>query len=149
MWTDPALTPTFPEDILYILCTYTRPTERTLALAYYNTVSPPLSSDKVLYAYFLTLCRINIVEAYHFARSQPSQKRSQLLERLIVFVVDQKHGERKAKQSMELVSLPFDKEEEETFRAMLQEKQKQKSTDAADILKMRHALLGNSSLRLT
>ncbi|KAL8658908.1 MAG: hypothetical protein Q9226_000699 [Calogaya cf. arnoldii] len=53
--TEPVLIPTFPEEILYLLCTHPDQHDDKLPLAYYYTVSPSVTSPKVTEALFAKL----------------------------------------------------------------------------------------------
>ena len=139
--TDPSLTPTFPEDILLILCTHSSSREMHLPIAYFNAVSPSLSSSKVLHAYFLVICRFNITEAFYFLRSQDESSHRLLLQNLTSFVLTQKPGDKKALQASELATLPMNQSEEACFRDFLKQESDRGTKGSLDLLAMRDNLL--------
>ncbi|KAL2045694.1 hypothetical protein N7G274_002124 [Stereocaulon virgatum] len=120
--TEPASTPTFSEEILYTLCRHTSRDDVTLPIAYFHTVSPSITSSKVLEAYFLVLCRANVTEAFYFSRAQGDMNHRVLFEQLIAFVHTNSTGAIKATRGVELISLPLNEEEESWFDAYLEEK---------------------------
>ena len=142
--TEPALTPTFPDDILYTLCKHAPQDNVSLPVAYYHSVSPPLASSKVLETYFLTLCRASITEAFYWSRAQGEVKHQILFKKLIEFVLSQPSGDSKADQGVELISLPFDEQEEAWFREDLIKAKPEAVKGAADTLIMRNIALGRT-----
>lgn len=133
--TEPALIPTFPEEILYTLCRHAQ--DATLPVAYYQSVSPAITSGKVLETYFLTLCRVSITEAFFFSRTLGDLNHRILFERLINFVHANSHGATKATRGVELISLPLDEEEESWFRIFLEKGKGSNLAGANDTLIMR------------
>ena len=105
--TEPCLIPTFPEEILYALCRHSPRNDLTLPLAYYHTVSPIISSDKVLDVFFNILCQLSITEAFFFSRDKGEFVHHHLFERLISFVHGNCGGNKRAARSIELISLPL------------------------------------------
>ena len=140
--TEPSLTPTFPEEILYTLCRHA--SDGTLPVAYYQTVSPAITSGKILETYFLTLCRVSVTEAFYFSRTQGGLNHRALFEKLINFVHANSHGAIKATRGVELISLPFDKEEESWFTEFLEDGKRKKLAGANDTLIMRAIAIGRS-----
>ena len=140
--TEPALIPTFPEEILYTLCRHAH--DATLPVAYYQSVSPAITSGKVLETYFLTLCRVSITEAFYFSRAQGELNHRVLFGKLINFVHAKPHGATKATRGVELVSLPLDKEEENWFKEYLEEGTRRSLAGANDTLIMRAIAIGRS-----
>ncbi|KAK3173446.1 hypothetical protein OEA41_006775 [Lepraria neglecta] len=120
--TESSLTPTFPEEILCTLCRHSPRDDATLPIAYYHTVSPSITSSKVLEAYFLVLCRASVTEAFHFSRAQGDVNHRVLFEKLIAFVHTKSTGLIKAARGVELISLPLNEEEESWFSEYLEEK---------------------------
>ena len=133
--TEPALIPTFPEEILYTLCRHAH--NATLPIAYYQSVSPAIISAKVLETYFLTLCRVSITEAFYFSRTQGDLNHRILFEKLIGFVHANSHGAIKATRGVELISLPLDKDEENWFKEYLEEGKGRRLAGSNDTLIMR------------
>lgn len=88
-------------------------------MAYYFTVSPPLASEKVRTAFFDTLCRSSITEAFYFTREHDELRRRSYLEQLIIFVHKASPGQTRSKRAMELINLPFDEMEEAWFEEAL------------------------------
>ena len=129
--TDPSLTPTFPDEILYTLIKHEKPDDG-LAMSYFLTVSPPLSNDKVLKSYFDLLATTNVTEAYIFATQQSEDKRRTLFENLIVNVLSKSDIENRAARAVELVGLPFTPEEESWFEECLLYGQAAQLTNAKD-----------------
>lgn len=141
--TEPALTPTFAEEILYTLCRHTPQNDVTLPIAYYHTVSPSITSSKVLEAYFLTLSRASVTEAFYFSRAQGELNHRFLFENLVAFVHAKSIGPIKATRGVELISLPMNDEEESWFNAVLEGGGK--LPGAADTLVMRNIATGRPS----
>lgn len=142
--TQPVLTPTFPDEILYTLCKHAPADDVTLPVAYYQCVSPPLASTLVLETYFVVLCRASVTEAFYFLRAQGDDKHEVLFKRLIETVLEQPSGERKADQGLELISLPLDETEEDWFRDHLTSANQSKLKGAADTLIMRDIARGRT-----
>ena len=141
--TQPALTPTFPDEILYTLCKHAQASDSiSLPIAYYQSVSPPLASSLVLETYFVVLCRASVTEAFYFSRAQGQDKHEVLFKKMIETVLEQSSGERKADQGLELISLPLDEVEEKWFRDDLMAANQSKFKGAADTLLMRDIALG-------
>ncbi|CAF9906964.1 hypothetical protein IMSHALPRED_005405 [Imshaugia aleurites] len=140
--TEPALIPTFPEEILYTLCRHAP--DATLPIAYYQTVSPAITSGKVLETYFLTLCRVSITEAFYFSRTQGDLNHRVLFEKLIKFVHANSHGTTKATRGVELVNLPLNEEEESWFTEFLEDGKGRNLAGANDTLIMRAIAIGRT-----
>ncbi len=140
--TEPALIPTFPEEILYTLCRHAP--DATLPVAYYQTVSPAITSGKILEIYFLTLCRVSITEAFYFSRTQGDLNHRVLFEKLINFVHASSHGAVKAVRGVELINLPLHKDEEDWFMEFLKDGKGKNLAGANDTLIMRAILIGRS-----
>lgn len=103
--TDPSLTPTFSDQILYALLQNPK-VDGSLAMAYYLTVSPPLEDQKTLSAYFSFLSDTDIVNAYHFCQIRVDSERKSLFEQLILAALSTKRNQTVARAEA-LVSLPF------------------------------------------
>lgn len=142
--TEPVLIPTFSEDILYTLCCHAPEDDSTLPLAYYHTVSAPITSSKVLEAFFLILCRTSVTEAFFFSRSKGELTQRGLFEQLIDFVLTRSRGALRASRSAELVTLPLNEDEESWLEEYLREGDGKKSPGAADTLIIKAMTTGRS-----
>ena len=140
--TEPALIPTFPEEILYTLCRHAPDNDVTLPVAYYHTVSPSITSNKVLETYFLTLCRASITEAFYFSRTQGDLNHRVLFEKLIIFVHANSSGAIKATRAVELISLPLNDDEESWFNEFLEEGEGRTLPGASDTVIMKKIATG-------
>jgi len=140
--TDPSLTPTFSDEILYILFAHPK-CDNSLAMAYYLTVSPPLQSPRTLDAYFSFLCQTSVVEAYRFCRSH-GYKHEELFEKLIVSVLSGSPGDARAENALTLIGLPFSEEEEKWFEECLLYGKGAKCREAKDSVMMRRIALGKN-----
>ena len=136
------LIPTFPGEILYTLCRHAP--DVTLPVAYYQTVSPAITSSKVLETYCLTLCRISITEAFYFSRTQGDLNHRVLFEKLVNFVHANSHGAIKATRGVELIGLPLNEEEESWFKGFLEDGKGRNLAGANDTLVMRAIATGHS-----
>ena len=142
LFTEPVLIPTYAEDILYTLCRHAPENDSTLPLAYYHTASVSITSNKVLEAFFMVLCRTSITEAFFYSRSRGEFIHRSLFERLIKFVLTNCQGNSRASKSVELVTLPLDETEESWLEEHLEEGDGKKSQGAADTLIMRAMITG-------
>lgn len=113
-------------------------------MAYYHTVSPIITSSKVLEAYFYVLCHASITEAFYFSRAQGELNHRVLFEKLISFVHEKSTGAIKATRGVELISLPLNNEEESWFEDFIEEGQGSTLPGAVDSLTMRHIAIGRS-----
>ena len=111
-------------------------------MAYYLTVSPPLASAKVQKAFFRTLCRSSITEAFYFTRNYDDSLRQNYLTQLIEFVHSTEAGETRSKRAMELIGLPFDDQEEEWFEDCLLHGNSKGLHGAKDTVMMRRLATG-------
>ncbi|KAL8674507.1 MAG: hypothetical protein Q9168_001099 [Polycauliona sp. 1 TL-2023] len=141
--TEPILTPTFPEEILYLLCTHPDQHDDRLPLAYYYTVSPTVTSTKVTEAFFAKLSLSSVTEAYFWCRKYGHSSHRQLFEQLIYCVLNGPDGESRARRSVELLHLPFSGEEEFWFRAYLTEGKGKDCRGAKDAYTVRALATGN------
>ncbi|KAA8647212.1 hypothetical protein EYZ11_006841 [Aspergillus tanneri] len=118
--TEPSIIPTFPDEILYILTLSHLPKhDDSLVMAYYLTVSPPLTTSKVQKAFFQTLCRASVTEAFYFTRKNGESLRQAYFVQLIEFVHTTAAGQARSKRAMELIGLPLDDQEVEWFEDTL------------------------------
>lgn len=67
-----------------------------------------------------------------------------LFEQLIESILDGKEGEERAKHGMELIQLPFSKEEEVWFEAYLSEGKGRNLPGAEDMLRIRRTVAGRT-----
>ncbi|KAI4157324.1 MAG: hypothetical protein LQ342_008371 [Letrouitia transgressa] len=144
--TEPVLTPTFPEEILYTFCTHPEQNDPTLPVAYYQTVSPALASYKVIEAYFTILCRLSITEAFFWSRQQGELRNRALLQNLIHSVLCDTEQSNRSARSVELINLPLNEDEEAFFNAYLAEGKGRNLPGAKDTLVMRGIIIGQSSI---
>ena len=140
--TQPSLIPTFPEDILLTLVHHAPDNDPTLALAYYHTVSPALTSLKLLEALFSAVCRVSVTEAFYFSRGQTEGTQKYLFEHLILLVLSRPRGEDRAQKSVELVNLPFNGQEESWFEDYLVNGKGKMLQGAKDTLLIRRIGIG-------
>ncbi len=140
--TRPSLLPTFPEHILGTLLRNTTAKDSDLALVYYLTVSPPLTSPDLRDAYFSYLSRISITDAYNFSRRQPDDAHRNLFELLIHEVLSATPSNQRAANGIELLDLPFDEEEESWFESYLLEGKGRSLHGARDTVMMRRIARG-------
>ena len=142
--TEPCLIPTFPEEILYTLCRHATRNDLTLPLAYYNTVSPTISSTKIIDAYFNILCPLSITEAFLFSREKGEYIHHHLFERLISFVHGNCAGSKRATRATELVSLPLNDKEDSWFESYLIEGKGKHLYGSKDTVMMRRIAIGKT-----
>ncbi|KAE8390210.1 hypothetical protein BDV23DRAFT_172545 [Aspergillus alliaceus] len=140
---EPSIIPTFPDEILYVLTLPHLPKhEYSLVMAYYHTVSPPLASAKVQKAFFKTLCRSSVTEAFYFTRDHDDSLRQNYLEQLIDYVHTMEAGDARSKRAMELIGLPFDDQEEGWFEESLLRGNAKGLHGAKDTVMMRRLATG-------
>lgn len=134
--------PTFQEEVLYTLCRHAPDNDVTLPVAYYHSVSPSITTSKALEAYYLTLCRSSITEAFYFSRAQGDLNHRVLFEKLINFVLAQSSGAIKAIRGVELINLPFSETEESWLQSFLREGKGSYLQGAKDTLIIRSLATG-------
>lgn len=149
--TDPSLTPTFSDQILYTVLQNPK-VDNTLAVAYNVTVSAPLEDPKTLDAYFAFLCDTNITQAYEFCQTRVASQRRELFENLILTTLSTK-GDETASRTERLIELPFTQEEVLWFENFLLHGKGQSCHGAKDTVTMRRIATGEgaadiSSLRM-
>jgi Nuclear pore complex assembly len=115
--TDPSLTPTFSDQILYTLLQNSK-VDISLVMGYYITVSPPLDDQKTLRAYFSFLCDTNLVHAYHFCQTRAGSERESLFEQLVLAALSPKDDQHVLRAEA-LISLPFTEMEMHWFEDFL------------------------------
>ncbi|KAJ5613950.1 hypothetical protein N7528_007604 [Penicillium herquei] len=140
---EPSLIPTFPDEILYALTLSQLPKhDDSLAIAYYLTASPPLATEKIQRAFFETLCRSNVTEAFYFSRKYDESQRQSYFSQLVEFIHRTAPGQTRSKRAMELVGLPLDEHEEEWFEDNLLRGSSSTLPGAKDTLMMRRLATG-------
>lgn len=140
---EPSLIPTFPDEILYALTLTKLPKhDDSLAIAYYLTAAPPLASAKVRMAFFETLTRSNVTEAFYFTRKYDEDLRRDFFDQLVEFVHKASPGQTRSRRAMELVGLPFDEDEEQWFEAVLLQGNASTLPGAKDTVMMRRLATG-------
>jgi len=116
-------------------------------MAYYHTVSPTITSSRVLEAYFLILCHASVTEAFYFSRGQGDLNHRVLFEKLINFVHGKSKGATRAARGVELISLPLNADEEIWFEEFLEEGKGSTLPGAVDSITMRRIATGRSSAK--
>lgn len=140
---EPSLIPTFPDEILYALTLPDIPKhDDSLAVAYYLTVAPPLATEKVQRAFFETLCRSSVTEAFYFSRKYDEHHRRNFFEQLVGFVHKTGPGQTRSRRAMELVGLPLDEDEEQWFEESLLHGIASSLPGAKDTMMMRRLAMG-------
>lgn len=140
---EPSLIPTFPDEILYALTLSQIPKhDDGLAIAYYLTAAPPLSTEKVQRAFFETLCRSSVTEAFYFTRKYDEHHRHSFFGQLVEFVHRTAAGQTRSRRAMGLVGLPLDEVEEEWFEETLLRGSASSLPGAKDTVMMRRLATG-------
>ncbi|KAI4244916.1 MAG: hypothetical protein L6R40_002822 [Gallowayella cf. fulva] len=143
--TEPVLIPTFPEEIVYILCTHLNQHDDKLPLAYYYTVSPAITSPKVLEALFSKLAASSVTEAFLWSRKQGEANHRKSFEQLVSTVFNGPEGEDRARRSVELIHLPFSEDEENWFAEFLTDGHGRDLHGAKEALAVRAIATGKKS----
>jgi hypothetical protein len=156
--THPSIIPTFPDEIMLTLLNAREnlnkvnvqkgEQDKVLPLAYYNCVKPPLEDQKVRNEFVKYLSRRNVTETYYWIHTRPEYEQKPLLEILIeqtleksVLDQDEEVYTREDK-AMELVSLPFNEEEEDFIEKFLTEGKGRSFRNAEDTIMMRRIAMG-------
>lgn len=146
---EPSLIPTFPDEILYALTLPDIPKhDDSLAIAYYLTVAPPLATGKVQRAFFETLCRSSVTEAFYFSRKYEEYHRRNFFEQLVGFVLKTGPGQTRSRRAMELVGLPLGEDEQEWFEESLLHGSANSLPGAKDTMMMRRLAMGRVGAEL-
>jgi len=116
-------------------------------MAYYHTVSPTITSSKVLEAYFLVLCHASVTEAFYFSRAQGDLNHHVLFEKLIDYIHTESKGAVRATRGVELIGLPLNEAEESWFEVFLEDGKGSTLPGAIDTLTMRRIALGRSNAK--
>ncbi|KAF2086285.1 hypothetical protein K490DRAFT_44601 [Saccharata proteae CBS 121410] len=143
--THPSLLPTFPAEILAALldnCDDEGP-DADLPFAYFNSVGPPLTEERLRKAYFEYVCRMSVSEAYAFMHTQPSHVQQELLTLLVsAALTHASSAEERADRSVELVDLPLTGEEEGWMEEFLLNGSGKGLNGARDTVMMRRIATG-------
>ena len=140
--TNPSLVPTFSEEVLYTLCKHTPNDDVTLPIAYFQTVSPAITSNRVLEIFFTVMCRASITEAFHFSRSYDDLTHRRLFEKLLTFVHADAGGPTRATRGVELINLPLNETEVVWLEEFLTEGKGKTLYGASDTFIMRKVAVG-------
>ena len=146
--THPSLIPTFPDDILEVLVRHAKNSDLTLALAYYHTVQPALTTTQPLESLFSAIARTSVIEAFYFCRSQQVYAQRHMFQMLISLVLNNSSRETIADRSVELVSLPLTAEEEGWFEEYLSIGEGRGIRKASDTLMIRKLANGSFNASL-
>lgn len=115
----------------------------SLALAYYHTVQPTLTSSTALESLFSAIAKTSTTEAFYFSRAQPEHSRRHMFEKLIALVLNNSPKDTIADRSVELISLPLSEEEEAWFNEYLLHGEGRAIRKAKDTVMMRRIGTGN------
>ena len=143
---DPSLTPTFAEEILYTFCRHSSQHDTALPIAYYSCGLVSFQSSKVLEAFFTILCRASITEAFFFSRARGERAHQNLFEKLIEFVLLDSQGAVRELRSLELVSLPLNDREASWFEDFLQTGRVSRLPGASDTIILRGLATGRQDI---
>ena len=130
-----------------------------VALQYYHTVRPIITSSEAILALFMALAQTSVSQAFFFSRTFPLNTREQLLHQLITNILDHDddahmvngHGKDEPmpdaaaverERARELALLPFDSIEETWFEYFLESGAGRKLRWAKDALVMRRIASG-------
>ena len=137
--THPSLPAEFADEIVTILARHAKDGNFSLPLAYYHAAQPVFKTSEALDLLFGALARTSVTEALYFSRNHPESTRQLLFDRLIVSVLDGQVGSTRHK---ELVSLPFDRAEEDWFHNYLTEGDGKRLKSAAATVETRRIITG-------
>lgn len=140
--THPSLIPTFADEILEVLVRHASQ-NLTLALAYYHTVQPTLSSRSAIECLLSAMARTSVTEAFHFCRGQSEYTQRHMFQMLIAVVLKNSSPETIADRCVELVNLPFSTEEEAWFEDYLLRGDGRALKKGKDTLMMRKIGIGS------
>jgi len=132
--THPSLIPTFADEILETLVRFA---DASVALAYYHTVQPALTSTRSIESLFSAIAKTSVTEAFYFSRAQPEYAHQQMFLMLISLVLNNSPSQTIAARSVELISLPFTAEEEAWFEEHLLHGEGRAIRKAKDTVMMR------------
>ena len=109
----------------------------SLALAYYHTVQPTLTSPTALESLFTAIGKTSTTEAFYFSRTLPEHSQRHMFEKLITLVLNNSPKDTIADRSVELVNLPMTQEEEAWFNEYLLHGEGRSIRKAKDTVMMR------------
>ncbi|KAK4231988.1 nuclear pore complex assembly-domain-containing protein [Podospora fimiseda] len=145
----PSLPSEFADDIITVLVKHTTDDDYSLPLAYWHTVQPTLKTSEALELLFGALARTSVTEALYFTRTFGGDNyatRKRLFEMLVGSVVGSPDA--LGSRGKELVSLPFEREEEKWFGEYLSERGSgeggRKGKNARAVVKMREVVTGRN-----
>ena len=127
---------------MYTLCRHSPQGSYDHVMAYYNSVSSCIQSEKVLEAVFRRVCDASVPEAFYFARSKGEPLNQRLFENLLKSVMKLPNGSEKGGKSAELVLLPLNAQEEAFFSKYLNSGSGSKLPGAVDTIMMREVATG-------
>ncbi|KAI0179607.1 nuclear pore complex assembly-domain-containing protein [Hypoxylon sp. FL1284] len=144
--THPSLQPDFVDDIITVLVRRAPDGDYSLPLAYYQTVQPLIQSSSTLELLFAALARSSIVDAFQFSRSHADFMRRRLFQRLVLSALESVSGRHSAEKALDLISLPFDAQEEQWFKECLESGEGKRLPVAKDALLMRKIATNQGTL---
>ena len=115
--------------------------EGQLAIAYFQTVSPTLSSPKVLHDYFRLLCNLSTADAFTFMRSQDDPV---FFEILLKQALSHQDGRPPTQHAVELVDLPFTEAEQVRMYDYYLQGPGRSLKHASDVVAMRKIATGQN-----
>lgn len=135
--------PTFQDEIIDVLVKHPGDNDMSLALVYYHTAQPTLTSATALESLFAAIAKTSPTEAFYFTRAQPEYSQRYMFERLIALVLNSSPKDTLADRSVELVSLPMSVEEDAWFTDYLLHGEGRSIRRAKDTVMMRRIGAGN------
>ncbi|KAH6721261.1 nuclear pore complex assembly-domain-containing protein [Leptodontidium sp. 2 PMI_412] len=140
--THPSLIPTFADEILEVLVRKSKD-DLTLALAYYHTAQPTLTSRSAVECLFSAIARTSVTEGFYFARGQPQYAQRHMFEMLISVVLNNSPAATIGDRSLELVNLPLSLEEDKWLEEYLLHGDGRNLKKGKDTVMMRKIGMGN------
>jgi hypothetical protein len=141
--THPSVIPTFQDEIIDVLVKHPKDNDMSLALVYYHTAQPTLTSPTALESLFAAIAKTSATEAFYFTRAQPEYSQRHMFEMLIALVLNNSPKDTIADRSVELVNLPMTVEEEAWFNDYLLRGEGRSIRRAKDTVMMRRIGTGN------
>ncbi|POS83828.1 hypothetical protein EPUL_002757 [Erysiphe pulchra] len=132
----PSLIPSFPDEIIEVLCRASND-DPTLPIAYYYSAQPSLSNQKTIDYLLSQLAKSSVTEAFYFTRTRNEYCQQQTFELLIKLVLSQTPSGVIADRCIELINLPLTPQEEKWFEEYLLLGDGKTLSGAKDILMMR------------
>lgn len=128
----PSLKPRFADEILGTLIEHG---QDGLAIAYYQSVGPPLREADVMCGYFTMLCKSSVTDAYMFARSQVDSA-------FFGTIIEEALYSQRLESAVALVDLPMTSQEAEFMEEFLLNGKGRDLKHAADVVVMRKVATG-------